>query len=246
MMIANILRNRKHLQKPRVSSCRHPGSESRYFYFLKCLIIIATLSISIAQASEVSAAARDNSNPRAGTTLALTTAVQFPQPLTIGIEAKRDSNPNVVAFFEGGFFKYPFSGSSRSVSDYSIETGIRYHPFSSGFFVTGELGFRHIGVNVDISNLKQDGIALANTAVGSIGTYYLGLLAGYQWKLTQSLSLAMDLGIQLALLHSGSITINPINNEDGTDYTVEDSKEMNRISGLPVPQIAVFRLIWNL
>ncbi len=177
--------------------------------------------------------------------MGVTTALAFPQPLTIGIQAHREDARNLDAFFEAGFFKYPLKTSTRSGSDYSMVTGVRYHPFSNWFYTSGELGFRHIGISVDISNLKQDGVALANTATLSMGTFFFGALVGGQWEITPKLALAFDLGVQFALLHTGGITINadPSQN-DGTDNSVDDKKELERISGLPLPQIAVFRLVW--
>lgn len=176
---------------------------------------------------------------------AFTTAVAIPQPLTIGVQAHRTNQPDLDAFYEAGFFKYPLSASTRSGSDYTFEAGLRYHPFANWFYVAGELGFRHIGVNVDISNLKQDGVALANTATLSLGTFFAGFLAGGEWRLAEHFALAFDLGLQLALIHTGSITINADPSQiDGTDNSVDDQKELKRISGLPLPQIAVFRLVW--
>ena len=176
---------------------------------------------------------------------AFTTAITFPQPLMIGIQTHRSDTPNWDAFYEAGFFKYPLTSSKRSGADYSMELGVRYHPFSNWFYACSELGFRHIGLNVDISNLKQDGVALASTAQGSIGTFFTGLLVGGEWHLSKGVAIAFDLGYQFALLHTGSITIvtDPSQN-DGTDNSVDDSKEMKRISGLPIPQIALLRLVW--
>lgn len=176
---------------------------------------------------------------------AVTAAVAIPQPLTIGVQAHRTNQPNLDAFYEAGFFKYPLSSATRSGSDYTFEAGLRYHPFSNWFYVSGELGFRHIGLNVDISNLKQDGVALANTATLSVGTFFAGFLVGGEWRLGERFALAFDLGLQLALIHTGGITINADPSQtDGTDNSVDDQKELKRISGLPLPQIAVFRLIW--
>jgi hypothetical protein len=180
-----------------------------------------------------------------GNELGLSTGLEFPQPLTLGVQYKTDALPAWVAFYKAGFFSYPFSGGSRSVSIYSMEIGARYHPFVNGFYVAGQLGFRKAGVTVDISNLKQDGVSLANTATASLGTVYTGLLLGYEWRLGPKFSIAMDAGIQLALIHSGGITISADPSlDDGTDNSVSDQKEMRRISGLPVPQIAVLRLVW--
>ncbi len=178
---------------------------------------------------------------------AATASLGLPQPITIGVQAHRVEQPNLDAFYEAGFFKYPLSSSTRSFSDYTIQAGLRYHPFSNWFFTTGEIGFRHVGVNVDISNLKQDGVALANTATLSMGTLFFGALVGGEWKLSSHFALAFDLGIQIALIHTGGITINADpSQDDGTDNSVDDDKELKRISGLPLPQIAILRAVWYL
>jgi hypothetical protein len=172
--------------------------------------------------------------------VSLTSAVEFPQPLTLGVQYKTAALPAWVAFYEVGFFQYSFSGGGRSISTYSMETGVRYHPFLNGFYIGSQLGFRKIGLQVDISNLKQDGVSLANTANASLGTFYAGLFMGQEWRLGRSFGIALDAGLQLALLHSGGITIEADPSlGDGTDLSVSDRKQMNRLSGLPLPQIAI-------
>ncbi|NDF14115.1 DUF3575 domain-containing protein [bacterium] len=179
--------------------------------------------------------------------LSVTSAVEFPQPLTLGLQYKTDAHPEWVAFYEVGFFQYSFSGGGRSISTYSMETGVRYHPFLNGFYVGSQLGFRKIGLQVDISNLKQDGVSMADTATASLGTLYAGLFSGYEWRLGKGFGIAFDAGLQLALLHAGGIRIEADPSlGDGTDLSVSDRKQMDRISGLPLPQIAILRLIWYL
>jgi hypothetical protein len=182
----------------------------------------------------------------AGMKWGLTTAIAFPQPLTIGVQAHQKEHPDLDVFYEAGFFKYPVTSSTREFSDYSMAAGARFHPFSNWFYFSPELGFRHIGIKVDISNLKQDGVALANTATLSMGTFFLGLLMGGEWHLSENVALAFDFGIQIALLHTGGIGIvaDPSQDNDPNDLTVDDSKEMSRISGLPLPQIAILRFVW--
>jgi hypothetical protein len=185
--------------------------------------------------------------PRPKTDLAVTVAIALPQPLTFGIQGHREDSKNIDIFFEGGFFKYPITSSDRSFSDYSFQAGVRYHPFRNWFYVTGELGFRELGVSVDISNLKQGGVALANTATLSDGTFFFGALIGGEWKMSTHLSLAFDLGIQIALLHTGSVEIHGDPSQDsGADLSVDDSEVLSRISGLPLPQIAILRVLWYL
>jgi hypothetical protein len=179
-------------------------------------------------------------------TVAFTTAIAVPQPLTLGVQVQREGDPDLAVFYEAGFFKYPLTDATRSVSDYSMVAGVRYHPFHNWFYTSAEFGYRHIGVSVDISNLKQDGVALANSATLSLGTVFAGLLVGGEWKLSQNIGVALDLGMQIALLHTGGIEIHsdPTQDADPNDLTVDDSAEMGRISGLPLPQIAIFRFIW--
>jgi hypothetical protein len=185
--------------------------------------------------------------PAGADEMSLTSAVEFPQPLTLGVQYKTAALPAWVAFYEVGFFQYSFSGGGRSISTYSMETGVRYHPWLNGFYVGGQLGFRKIGLEVDISGLKQDGVSLANTAHASLGTLYAGVFGGFEWRLGPRFGLALDAGLQLALLHSGSISIEADPSlEDGTDLSVSDRKQMDRISGLPLPQIAILRMIWYL
>jgi hypothetical protein len=179
----------------------------------------------------------------------VTSAVSLPQPLLVGVRIKPESAPDWESYFEGGWFRYGFGSdeSSRTLSSTTFKGGVRYHPFSNAWFVASELGFRHVNLSVDISNLKLDGVALANTAELGLGTFFGGVSIGGEWLLTPGFGLGFDLGVQLALLHAGSITIHAAPDQEGlTDNTVSDKKVMDRISGLPLPQIAVLRLVWYL
>jgi hypothetical protein len=179
----------------------------------------------------------------------VTSAVTLPQPLLVGVRLRPEAAPDWESYFEGGWFRYGFGSgeSSRTLSSTTVKGGVRYHPFSNAWFVSGELGFRHVNVSVDISNLKLDGVALAKTAELGLGTFFGGVSLGGEWLLTPGFGLGFDLGVQLALLHAGSITIHAAPDQEGlTDNTVSDKKVMERISGLPLPQIAVLRLVWYL
>jgi hypothetical protein len=179
-------------------------------------------------------------------TFAFTTAIAFPQPLTIGVQVHSRDAPNFDVFYQAGFFRYPLGSSDRSFSDYSIEAGVRYHPFGNWFYTTAELGFRHVGVVVDLTNLKQDGVQLANSATLSLGTFYAGVLVGGEWKVSTHFSLAFDMGVEIAIIHTGGLTIQADSTEDPdpNDLQVDDSLAMGRISGLPLPTIGLLRLIW--
>jgi hypothetical protein len=179
---------------------------------------------------------------------AVTAAITVPQPLTIGIERKFDVENQLSAFLEGGWFKYSFGeGKSRSVKDYSIISGVRYRPFLNWLTLTGELGFRHIGVQVDISNLKMDGQSLANTATLGVNALFLGILVGGQWLISENVAVGFDVGLQMSvpLAHGGKVDIrqNP-SQVDGSDLSVDDEEVMKRISSIPIPQIALARFVW--
>jgi hypothetical protein len=201
---------------------------------LASLILLAS---GVARADEVPAGVR----------IGVTSAVSLPQPLLLGVRLRPSAAPDWESFFEGGWFRYGFGSGKRALSSATLKGGARYHPFSNGWFVAGELGFRWVDLVVDISNLKLDGVSLADTAVARLGTLFGGLLIGGEWSLSERLALGFDLGVQLALLHAGSITIHAApDQEAGTDNTVSDRKAMDRISGLPLPQIAILRLVWYL
>jgi len=178
----------------------------------------------------------------------ITTAITVPQPLTIGVERKLDDIRRLAVFFEGGWFKYSFGEeNSRAVMDYTLMSGVRYHPFSNWLTLTGELGFRHINVNVDISNLKMDGQSLANTAEMNVNALFAGLLIGGEWFLSRRVAIGFDLGVQFSvpLAHGGNVAIEQDPDQvDGSDLSVDDEEVMKRISGIPLPQIALVRFVW--
>jgi hypothetical protein len=195
------------------------------------------------------APARADATDPAPVRVGVTGAVSLPQPLLLGVRLKPDSAPDWESYFEGGWFRYGFGSdeSSRTLSSTTVKGGVRYHPFSNAWFIASELGFRHMNVSVDISNLKLDGVAMAKSAELGFGTFFGGVSVGGEWSLTPGFALGFDLGVQLALLHAGSITIHAAPDQEGlSDNTVSDKKVMDRISGLPLPQIAVLRLVWYL
>lgn len=195
------------------------------------------------------APARADATEPAPIRVGVTGAVSLPQPLLLGVRLRPDSAPDWESYFEGGWFRYGFGSdeSSRTLSSSTIKGGVRYHPFSNAWFLASEFGFRYVNLEVDISNLKLDGVAMAKTAELGLGTFFGGVSVGWEWFLTPGFALGFDLGVQLALLHAGSITIHAAPDQEGLgDNTVSDKKVMDRISGLPLPQIAVLRLVWYL
>lgn len=178
----------------------------------------------------------------------VTLGITVPQPLSVGYELIYSWAPNFHFFAEGGYFKLPLSGRLKSISTWSVQAGTRFFPKVDGWlYVGGALGFRQIGLGTDISNLKLDGVSLANSADLTLNAVIVGVTVGGQWHLSEKLSFNVELGVQLPIpgLHGGNTQIVQ-DVPDGTDLSVDDEDALERITNLPVPQIALFRLIWAL
>ncbi len=185
------------------------------------------------------------SAPTQGYRHAFSTGISVPQPLTLGWEMDDLSMPEVHFFAEGGYFFLPLSSRLKDVSIWSIQAGARYFPLHNWLYLSGALGFRHIGLGADISSLKMDGVSLANDANLSLNAAVANLCAGGQWFLSPNVALAAELGFQLPIpgLHGGSTTIIQ-DTPDGTDLSVDDTDALRRITGMSLPQIALIRFIW--
>ncbi|MBS1957880.1 MAG: DUF3575 domain-containing protein [Bdellovibrionales bacterium] len=177
--------------------------------------------------------------------LGVVTAITVPQPLSVGLEAIPSFDPDLSFFVEGGYFRLSF-GNNRILNDWTAMVGVRYHPWSDWFLIGIEFGYRHVGFNADISSYKSDGEApLASSAGLSLNTVFFGLIVGGQWPLSENVSIGVDLGAQLSPISWGNVTVNADQSAaDPTDPYVDASDAMGRISKLPLPQIALVRLIW--
>jgi hypothetical protein len=201
-----------------------------------------------AEANAMLTSAPDESSPSkfSHPYYSLTGAISVPQPITLGVQVGWDSVPRLQAFFEGGYFKYSLA-SGRYISEYSFTTGVHYHPFGKAFYLGGSLGYRHLGLVADISSLKTDtGEVIASDATLALNTFFLGLVVGWEWKWSERLSFGMEIGAQLALLHGGNITILPNPGSTVTDLSVSYEQTTDRLSGFPLPQIALARFIYRL
>ena len=177
---------------------------------------------------------------------AFTAGIEVPQPLTLGVLVNWDSMPKVKVFFEGGYFKYSLS-SGRDISEFGFMTGIHYHPNQNWFFVGGSLGYRHIGFIANISSLKSDtGQVIASNATLGLNALFLALFMGGEWEWSQHLSLSVDLGAQFAMLHGGEINILPSPGSPAYDLSVSYQQTTDRLSGFPLPQLALLRFIYKL
>ncbi len=175
----------------------------------------------------------------------LTAGMVLPQPLSLGYEYIHPDLEQFHFFAEGGYFYWPLSSRLKSISAWSLQAGTRFFPLRNWFYVSGALGFRQIGVGADISNLKMDGVSLANSADLKLNAGIFGIALGGQWNINADMALGVDLGVQLPipLLHGGTTEIVQ-DQPDGSDLSVDDSDALYRISGMVVPQIALIRFIW--
>lgn len=184
---------------------------------------------------------------RTTTRRAFTTAITVPQPLSVGYQLTFPELPSFQFFAEGGYFYFPLSGRLKKVSAWSIQAGARFFPTQSWWYVSGALGFRQIGLGTDISNLKLDGVSLANNADLSLNAAIIGVTLGGQWFLSQNVAFGVELGVQVPIpgLHGGATEIVQ-DSPDGTDLSVDDADALYRITSIPVPQLALVRFVWFL
>jgi hypothetical protein len=184
---------------------------------------------------------------RTTTRHAITTAITVPQPLSIGYQVIYPDLPSIHFFAEGGYFYFPLSGRLKKISAWSVQVGARYFVTDSWWYISGTLGFRQVGLGTDISNLKLDGVSLANSADLSLNAAIIGVMVGGQWSLSQNVVLSAELGVQVPIpgLHGGNTKIVQ-DVSDGTDLSVDDSDALARITSMPVPQLALVRFIWYL
>ena len=171
--------------------------------------------------------------------------VTFPQPIRIGVEARTDTK--VRYFFGGGYIKYPFSESTHQFSVMSFEGGARYFPHFYGLYAGLGLGYRRVGVTTNVSAFQIEGQAIATSASLALNTIYLFPSIGINFGLTKKLFIGFDIGVQYALAAWGSLNMNA----DGlttnpNDLQVDNGPAMNRVAGLLVPEITLFRLSWVL
>lgn len=175
----------------------------------------------------------------------ITAGISVPQPLTLGYERTFADLPSIHFFGEGGYFALPLSGNLKKVSVWGVSVGARYFPLENWLYATGALGFRQMGLSSDLSKLQIDGVSLANNADLTLNAIIADLGVGGQWFLSSRLALSVEVGMQLPIpgLHWGSTEIVQ-NVPDGTDLSVDDEDALDRITGMPLPKIALVRFIW--
>lgn len=203
-----------------------------------------TLLVLLAALSSVRALAQEPA-PTPSDRWAILTAITVPQPLAVGVLRELASHPDLAYYVEGGWFRFGF-GNNRAINDWSVSVGVRYRP-RSDWFVTGlSFGYRRVGLTADISGLQAEGEPIASRASLDLNALFFGIFVGGQWPLSSQVSIGFDLGAQLAVVPWGDVTIDSAPGADNTDLSVDASRSMRRIANLPIPQIALVRVIWYL
>lgn len=180
--------------------------------------------------------------------------ISFPQPVVIGVETSCEGESNFCSRhfrygWEGGFVPLSLSSGLRKLSIFSTQTGIRYFPSTGGtgwVFGMG-LGFRRISFSTDLSAFKLNNEVLASSATLTTSCFFLAPSVGGRWNLTQSLQIAVDVGVQLAIVSSGGLEF--VNDRSDRDPAVDlatDTSSIQRLGALKIPQVTLARLIWNL
>lgn len=221
----------------------------------RLLLLLLCLGVAPAHAQSGSPEVSDNLSHKlsdtsgtSGTTYrwGLITAVTVPQPLSVGVLAVPSSNPDLAYFVEGGYFRFGF-GKNRTINDASVALGVRYRPWSDWFVAGASFGYRRFGVSADISSLQTEGAPIASQANLHLNALFFALFVGGQWNLSENVVFGVDVGLQLAALAWGAVTIDadPAAT-DPADLSVEDDAPMRRVAGIPIPQIALIRFIWYL
>lgn len=180
--------------------------------------------------------------------------ISFPQPVVIGVETSCEGESKFCSRhlrygWEGGFVPLSLSSGQRKLSIFSTQAGVRYFPSARGtgwVFGLG-LGFRRISFSTDLSAFKLNNEVLASSATLTTSSLFLAPSVGGRWNLTQNLQIAVDLGIQLAVVSSGGLEF--VNNRADRDPAVDlatDTASIQRLGSLKIPQITLTRLIYNL
>lgn len=177
-------------------------------------------------------------------------AVNLPQPLIIGIRAHRPGETQLSWFADGGYFYFPIGGGSgRYFNAFSLQAGARYSPREGlPYFASAALGYRSLGVTLDMSNYTIDGVAPANQAAVNLYTLHAQLAVGAEWKISRRLALGFDLGVQIPVLGWGGMnllnTATGENSSNSATLAVDGSTAIGRWARLILPQATLIRLTW--
>ncbi len=174
--------------------------------------------------------------------------ISLPQPLQLGVEIYREESFRYFADF--GVFKFPFSASTKSVSLISTAVGVRYFPWNGRFYGTLGVGFSRIAISTDVSALKLDGEQLASFAHVVFSAFFIGPALGVSFDLSTRLRLAIEIGVRIPVLFSGSLEMidktTGATSANSETLKVSQGQAMSRIAGLVLPTLTLLRFTWLL
>ncbi len=173
-----------------------------------------------------------------------------PQPVQVGIQAY--TRDDLRWFAQLGFFT--FAAGERGATIYGLQGGFRWFPGTAGgdhgFYTSTAMGYQHGRVSAVLSALKIEDETVADAAVIRFSSIFISPAVGYVFRLSEKVTLACEIGVQIPLLSFGDLYLkNDANgqNSDNSDLLKVDSRNyISRLSSIPLPQITFFRLSWAL
>lgn len=181
--------------------------------------------------------------------------VSFPQPLQVGVQLACTGDtflchPSWKYYVDGGAFGVPLSSGSRNLNIFSVETGARFIPFSFPLTFALGIGYRYISFSTqDVSAFLLDGEAVASEASLNFATLYLGPSIGWDFALSDQLSLGIQAGVQLALIGNGSLFLSDkstgANSANSALLATDSGAPLGRVASLVVPSLTLVRLTWR-
>ncbi len=173
-----------------------------------------------------------------------------PQPVQLGFQAY--TRDDLRWFGELGFFT--FSAGERGATIYGLQGGFRWFPGTSGgdhgFYASAAAGYQHARVSAVLSALKIEDETIADAAVIRFSSIFVSPAVGYVFRLTEKVTLACELGVQIPLLSFGDLYLKNDSNGQNSDnsdlLSVNSRNYISRLANIPLPQITFFRLSWAL
>ncbi len=170
------------------------------------------------------------------------------QPLQIGTEAYWA--PSLRFFGDLGYVKFPIPNKQTTVDLFNVQAGARWFPFASWLFFYGSFGYRNFNISTDVSSFKVEDETIASSGTINLPAFYFAPGMGMIFELSESLSIGFDLGLQLPLISSGTLSFNDAatgeNSNNSDQLKVNSGNAMGRISGLILPELTLCRLSWRL
>ena len=177
--------------------------------------------------------------------------IGFPQPVQWGteVQCREITEEGICSYpykttFDGGYFFIPLSGGKRKITMWSMQVGLRSRK-ERGLMFGLSMGFRKAGLDADLSEFKLSGVTLASNGHFKASSWFVQPSVGWRWVLSSGLSLQMDLGLQVPIIGSASLTFDPSADGAGIDLSAEQNG-VQRVGKLIAPVVTLGRLIYRL